>query len=138
MTMSGTDPDQLGAPSGRSLYDTLGGAAMVREAVDRFYLRVLDDPSLTAFFEGVDLSRLKRHQALVIAGILGGPQEYEGVGLRAAHQGLAIGAEDYDRVRTHLLAVLDELGAGQEAASVVGAALARVRGDIVSETTSRG
>jgi hemoglobin len=121
----------VNAASGPSLYEALGGAGTVREAVDRFYARVLADPAVSHFFTGIDLPRLKRHQVLVITGILGGPKEYAGAGLRAGHAGLNITDADYNRVGAHLLAVLDELGAGPEAAATVSAALAEVCGDIV-------
>ena len=40
-------------------------ARAVRHVVDRFYARVLADPDLVGYFDGVDLAQLKRHQALV-------------------------------------------------------------------------
>jgi hemoglobin len=115
-----------------SLYDRLGGAATVAVAVERFYERLLADPQLAPYFRDVDLPRLKRHQALVIGNVLGGPAAYQGSGLAAVHASLGITDADYDAVSAHLLATLDELGAGRDAADVVRAALEAVRPQIVA------
>jgi hemoglobin len=116
----------------QSLYQRLGGAPTVQVAVERFYERLLDDPRLAPYFEGVDLARIKRHQVFVIGNVLGGPARYEGVGLEAAHASLGITEDDYDQVGGHLLAVFAELGAGDEAAETVSAALAQLRPLIVT------
>ncbi|HEY6796275.1 MAG TPA: group 1 truncated hemoglobin [Kineosporiaceae bacterium] len=115
-----------------SLYDRLGGAATIGVAVQRFYDRLLADPQLADYFRDVDLPRLKRHQVLVIGNVLGGPAAYEGPGLEAAHASLGITDADYDAVGAHLLATLAELGAGEEAAAAVTAALEAVRLQIVA------
>jgi hemoglobin len=119
-----------------SLYDRLGGAATVGVAVDRFYGRLLADPQLAHYFTDVDLPRLKRHQALVIGNVLGGPAGYTGPGLAEAHATLAVNDADYDAVGAHLLGTLDELGAGPEAAEAVRAALDAVRSQIVTEVAT--
>lgn len=115
-----------------SLYARLGGAPTVKEAVRLFYDRVLVDHQLMSYFDGADLDRLRGHQARLIGQILGGPATYDGVGLAAGHAGLGITDADYDRVGEHLLAVLDDLGAGAEAAATVAAALGQARASIVS------
>jgi hemoglobin len=120
-----------------SWYDRLGGAATVGAAVDRFYDRLLADPGLAHFFADADLPRLKRHQALVIGNVLGGPAAYQGQGLAAAHAQLGITDADYDAVGAHLLSTLRELGAPEEAADVVGVALEAVRSQIVTRTEPR-
>jgi hemoglobin len=115
-----------------SHYDSVGGSAGVREAVERFYQRVLDDPRLTHYFTGVDIPRLKRHQVLLISQILGGPTEYDGRPLGEAHADLAITTEHYLVVGGHLIDVLTELQARPETIEAVQGALAAVQGDIVA------
>ena len=61
-----------------TLYDTLGGMEPLKLAVDQFYEKVLGDPQLEHYFEGVDLVRVKRHQVLLLSQVLGGPAEYAG------------------------------------------------------------
>jgi hemoglobin len=68
-----------------SLYDDLGGAPAIAEALDAFYTRVLDDPRIGSYFDGVDLARLKVNVGAFFAMALGGPDDYRGRGLGAAH-----------------------------------------------------
>jgi len=68
-----------------ALYDDIGGAPVVRAALDAFYSRVLADATLSAFFLGVDIERLKKTQEAFFATALGGPNAYTGRTLRDAH-----------------------------------------------------
>lgn len=68
-----------------SLYDDIGGAPVVRAALDAFYPRVLADATLSAFFLGVDIERLKKTQEAFFAMALGGPDTYMGRNLHDAH-----------------------------------------------------
>ena len=51
----------------------LAGGPAVSAVVNDFYERVLGDPQLVPYFEGVDMARLKRHQVLLVTQVLGGP-----------------------------------------------------------------
>jgi hemoglobin len=68
-----------------ALYDELGGDPAISAALDHFYAKVLDDDRFIHYFENVDIDRLKSHQRKFFAMALGGPNEYEGRDLRAAH-----------------------------------------------------
>src|SRR5688572_25498312 len=94
-----------------SHYDRLGGAPTIREAVDRFYALVLDDPDLAPYFVDADVTQVKRHQVLLLSQVLGGPASYDGRALGEAHRGLGVTEADYDKVVAHLVSVLVELGA---------------------------
>jgi hemoglobin len=115
-----------------SHYEAIGGAPAVREAVERFYQRVVTDPQLEHYFVDVELGRLKRHQVLLISQLLGGPTDYDGRTLAEAHSGLGINDADYDKVGGHLLGVLSELEVGPAVLAAIGDALAAVRADIVT------
>jgi hemoglobin len=118
--------------SATSDYDLIGGGPAVRAVVDRFYELVLADPELAPFFTDVDMAGLKRHQALLISQVLGGPAEYDGRDLRAAHADLPISPEDFKRVVTHLVTALEEAGVDQDVIGRVGASLAQTEPDIVT------
>lgn len=45
-----------------SIFDRLGGEAAVEKAVDVFYERIVADPQLAPFFEGVDMRTQRRKQ----------------------------------------------------------------------------
>ena len=105
-------------------YDAVGGGPAVSAVVNDFYDRVLTDPQLVHYFEGVDIPRLKRHQVLLVTKVLGGPDTYTGRSLREAHAGLGITKADFDKVVGHLASALKAAGVpgdilGRAAAVVV-------------------
>lgn len=113
-------------------YDRIGGAPTVRDVVNRFYQRVLDDERLAGFFVGTDMSRLKRHQAQLISQVMGGPVVYDGRELHSAHVDLAIRPSDFAAVVHHLVAALQEAGAPPDVVSRVVEALAVTQPDVVT------
>ena len=76
-----------------ALYDEIGGAAAVRAALDAFYPRVLADATLSPFFKGVNIERLKQTQEGFFAMALGGPNAYTG-------RSLVKGSREDDTSRT--------------------------------------
>ena len=115
-----------------SLYERLGQEAGIRTAVDDFYVRVVGDPELAPYFEGVDLPQLRRHQTALLVQVTGGPVEYSGRALTDSHAGLDITPSAFDRVVGHLVATLTDLGVSGEDIGEVGAALTAHRDDIVT------
>jgi hemoglobin len=112
-------------------YDAIGGAAAVKVVVDDFYRRVLGDPELAPYFEGVDMPALKRHQALLVGQVLGGPPDYDGRSLRDAHQGLEITKPHFDLVVGHLAGSLQDAGVPDDIIGRAGAAVVATEPDIV-------
>jgi hemoglobin len=115
-----------------SLYERLGGEGTIRAVVDRFYERVVADPELAGYFGGVDLNRLRRHQAAFISQAIGGPTDYDGQDMAAAHAGLGISGPAFDRVVGHLVETLRELGVPPAEIGEVGAVLSPLREPIVT------
>ena len=124
------------SPTPASHYDRVGGKPAIREVVEQFYARVLDDDELAPYFTDADVSEVKRHQVLLLSQVLGGPAEYDGRELGAAHRGLGITSDHYDKVVGHLVAVLTELGADDEVLAAAGGVVAGVKGDIVESGTA--
>ena len=98
-------------------YDAVGGGPAVSAVVNDFYERVLGDPQLAPYFEGVDMARLKRHQALLVTQVLGGPANYDGRSLSEAHAGLGIDSDDFNAVVGHLAASRRRTGACRASAA---------------------
>lgn len=117
-----------------SIYAKIGGAPSVSAAVDRFYERVTGDPSLAPYFTGIDMPRLKSHQRSFIGAALGGPETYSGHDMAAAHAGLGITADDFDRVVQHLADTLASLGVDDETIATIGESLAPLQDQIVTST----
>jgi hemoglobin len=91
-------------------YDAIGGGPAVSAVVNDFYERVLGDPQLAPYFEGVDMPRLKRHQVLLVTQVLGGPKNYDGRSLEEAHEGLGIDHDDFAAVAGHLTGAMRDAG----------------------------
>lgn len=119
-------------------YQALGGDVAVKEAVERFYARVFDDERLAPYFSGVDERKLKRHQAMLVAQLLGGPQRYDGRDLGEAHAHLGVTQDDFDRVIGHFASALRELGVDEAAVSRAGAALSGYQPEIVRDAGRAG
>lgn len=56
-----------GFHSRTTLYKRIGDQVAIRAAVGRFYERVLDDPSLSYFFNVVSKPRLKAYQLAILS-----------------------------------------------------------------------
>jgi hemoglobin len=115
-----------------SLYERIGGEPAVSAAVDRFYERVLADPELKDFFNGVGMSKLKAHQFAFLSQALGGPKQYSGASMRDAHSRLAIEQRHFDGVAVHLVGALRELGVSEEMIAAIAAALTPLASQIVN------
>jgi hemoglobin len=118
-----------------TIYQRIGGEAAVNTAVDRFYERVLADPTLNHFFTGVSMSRLKAHQFAFLSQALGGPKQYSGASMRDAHSKLAIEQRHFDSVASHLVETLRELGLPEDIVSKIAAIVIPLSGQIVNTPT---
>lgn len=91
-----------------TLYEQLGGDAAIDAAVDKFYEKVLADDRINGFFEGVDMEKQHRMQKGFLTFAFGGPNNYSGRGMAAAHKRLV---EEKGLNDSHFDAVVEDLGA---------------------------
>jgi hemoglobin len=113
------------------IYDDIGGRAAVAETVERFYERVLSDPALAPYFEGTDMPKQKAHLRAFIAAALGGPDIYKGRDISAAHSGVGVTHDAFNRVVAHLVKTLDGLHVPSHLIDAIGARLTPLRAQIV-------
>ena len=95
-----------------TLYERLGAEPALNAAVGLFYDKVLADPSLKPFFDGMDMPALVRKQTAFMTLAFGGPAQYAGQNPRDAHRNLVKrGLSDvhFDAVARHLSDTLKEL-----------------------------
>lgn len=118
--------------SQQSDYDAVGGGAAISAVVDRFYQLVIADPRLAPFFDGVDMTALKRHQVFLVSQVMGGPVEYSGRELGDAHASLHVTGDDFAAVVEHLVAALKEFDVPPDIIDRVVTALGATRPDIVT------
>ncbi|MEZ6038731.1 MAG: group 1 truncated hemoglobin [Planctomycetota bacterium] len=90
-----------------TLFDKIGGKAALRTVVDEFYRRILADHGLAPMFANTDMNKQRGHQAAFLAAALGGPDEYRGKDMRAAHEHLHITQEQFGLVAMHLQSTLE-------------------------------
>lgn len=96
------------------MYERLGGEAGVMAAVALFYEKVTSDPTVKAFFNGIDMKAQARKQVAFMSRAFGGPKEHHGKDLREAHQKYVdedgLTDSHFDAVAGHLSATLKEMG----------------------------
>jgi hemoglobin len=117
-----------------SLYDEIGEAQAIGPALDAFYARVEVDPRVSPYFEGVDMATLKAHVGAFFAMALGGPSNYAGRDLRAAHvRPRAMGLDDgtTDVFLGHFRAVLEGFGVPSDRVDAVMNIAGGARGEVL-------
>ena len=114
-----------------TLYERVGGDAVIGPAVALFYRRVQDDPTLARYFAGIDIIRLRAHQRAFLAAAFGGPELFSGRPLSAAHAGLDIDDLAFDTMIDQLICALRDLGLDQATAAQVTPELERFRSEVV-------
>jgi hemoglobin len=97
----------------QSLFERIGGEPAVEAAVDLFYRKVLSDNVISHFFDSTDMDAQRAKQKSFLTMVFGGPHEYTGKDMRAAHAPLVkngLNDSHFDAVAGHLQATLTELG----------------------------
>jgi len=116
-----------------TIYEKIGGRQALVTVVDEFYKRVLADESLRPVFADVDMDKQRNHQVAFLAFALGGPNEYQGVGMQKAHAGRAITDDHFVAVAGHLQATLQWAGVGEAEVGQILSAAASLKDDIVEQ-----
>jgi len=117
-----------------TLYERIGGAAAVKAAVEVFYGKVLADPRIAHFFDGVDMAKQSAKQRAFLIMAFGGPNTYTGEDMRRGHAHLvARGLDDshFDAVVENLAATLQELGVAAADIEAVAQIAESVRDDVL-------
>ena len=96
-----------------TLYEKLGGKQAVKQIVDDFYHQVLADDTVSHFFAHTDMEKQRQHQTAFISYALGGPDQYTGRSMEAAHAHLNVQPIHFDAIVRHLSEAL----AAQEVSS---------------------
>lgn len=115
-----------------TLFDRLGGSEGLDGLVATLADRVRADAQLVGYFDGVDDEGLRRHHARYLAAVLGGPEGYEGRGLREAHRPHRLDDVAFDRFLGHVRESARQVGTAPVAADDLVAFLRGLRPVIVS------
>ncbi len=93
-----------------ALYRALGGEAAIRHFTDDFYDRMLADPRIARYFDGVNAAYLKRVLADYFCVVAGGPCTYDGVSMKDAHAHLGIDRAAFNALVEHLQSAMENAG----------------------------
>ena len=119
-----------------SLFDRLGREKAVNAAVDLFYRKILGDPRLKQFFDNVDMDAQRAKQKSFLTMAFGGPNNYKGKDLRAAHAGLkkrGLNESHFNAVAQHLQATLKEFGVDAATTAEVMASAGSTKADVLNQ-----
>ena len=123
------------AASERTLYDRLGGRNGIDAIVDAFLKNLIADPRVSDFFtnnkDGLPKFRMQLCQ------LSGGPCQYGGKNMKAAHIGMGISGTQFDAFMQDFLRALDEKGVSQQDKSDLFSVFAPMRSDIVEKKAQR-
>ncbi len=119
-----------------SLYEQIGGQAAVDAAVELFYRKVLEDYRINRFFGKTDMETQIAKQKAFFTMAFGGPNNYSGKDMRAAHARLVeMGLDNshFDAVMEHLGATLVELNVPENLIAQAAAIAESVRNDVLGK-----
>lgn len=97
-------------PANPTLYARLGGNAAITAVIADFVdNNVANDTRINHFFANTDLVRLKALLVEFVASAAGGPEEYTGRDMKAAHAGMGVTLADFNALVEDLVKSLDKL-----------------------------
>ncbi|MDQ7091891.1 MAG: group 1 truncated hemoglobin [Methylococcales bacterium] len=119
-----------------SLYQKLGGEAAVSAAVNIFYRKVLQDESISHFFDNTDMQQQMAKQKSFLTMAFGGPNSYTGEDMRKGHAHLVkkgLNDDHFNAVAGHLQSTLEELGVAADLVGEVMAIAESTRNDVLGK-----
>jgi hemoglobin len=126
----------------KSLYDRLGGEAAIKAVVDDFVMRAAGDPKVNFTRKGTamewkatpeKIDHLKKMLVQMIGQATGGPQKYEGRGMKEVHKGMMITNAEFDALAGDLKATLDKFKVPQKEQQELLKIVGSTRGEIVEK-----
>ncbi len=120
-----------------AFYEELGGEEAVNKAVDLFYDKVIADPAVNYFFEGIDMDTQRRMQKAFMNFAFGGSLPYKGRDLTAAHARLVkekgLNDTHFNIIIKHFGDALRELGVKEEMIAVAVRVAESAREDVLGK-----
>ncbi|WP_416825413.1 group I truncated hemoglobin [Ectobacillus polymachus] len=114
-----------------TLYEKYGGEETIGKVVEYFYELVLADDTVNSFFNNTDMQKQIRHQTKFISFALGGPNQYSGMSMAKAHEGMNLQPEHFNAIATHLHDALAHFGVLESDIDQALTTVASLRDDIL-------
>ncbi|GFR41599.1 hypothetical protein Agub_g2323 [Astrephomene gubernaculifera] len=128
---SGSGSGSANTSSRATLHTKLGGAPAVAATVDVFYKKVMGDPDLAPFFQGVDMVTLIAKQNRFLSYAFGATTNYNVKDIVMGHAHLIINRglnlTHFDKVAGHFVDSLKEMGVMQDLIDEAAGVLISVR-----------
>src|SRR5262245_10876104 len=122
----------------KSLFDRLGGQPAINAVVDDFAGNVLNDPRINKKFAKTDAPRLLANLKDFVCNATGGPCQYNGLSMKAAHDHMRVTGGEFNALVEDLVKSLDKFNVGETEKKELLGALAGLRGDIVKSKYDTG
>ncbi|MDQ1910598.1 group 1 truncated hemoglobin [Paenibacillus sp. GD4] len=114
-----------------ALYEKLGGEETIGKVVDYFYELVLADETVNHFFNNTDMEKQRKHQTKFISFALGGPNQYSGLSMAKAHEGMNLQPAHFQAIATHLHDALAHFGVSAAEIDQILTRVASLKDDIL-------
>ena len=114
-----------------TLYERLGGGERLRQMIGEVVDAHLANPHIQARFAPHDPSTLKEMAFKFFAMATGGPEVYDGRGLRAVHTGMNVNEAEFVHAVDDVVAVLQRNGVGEREQAEVLAAFFALKSDVL-------
>jgi hemoglobin len=115
----------------KTLFESMGGEAVLRSAVDRFTDIAVADDRINFTFAEADLSKFKQLLYDQLCNLSGGPCIYTGRDMRTAHAKLGINTAEFNALAEDLYIALAKSGVPYRQQNRLMALLAPMKRDIV-------
>ena len=97
-----------------SIYDRYGGKPFWEIFLNQFYIRNLQDPVISHFFEGKDINRIKIMNRGILLTALRTPEDHIPISLKRVHKNLGIREADFAHFILNFANLLLEMRVSEE------------------------
>jgi hemoglobin len=115
----------------RTLFEEMGGGAILRATVEEFVDIMLEDERINFAFAQADLRIFKQRLYAQLCVLAAGPCRYEGRDMKTAHEKLAITNAMFNALAEDMYLALDRAGVKYRTQNKLMALLAPMQQDIV-------
>jgi hemoglobin len=117
-----------------SLYDRLGAWDGINQIVRDTIANHQNNPSISHYFEDVDVEQLAGHVTAFFAAGTGGPNQYEGRDMTSTHAEMGLSNDDFDSAVADVMKAVEKNGIDEAAAAEVAAILESLRPAVMGAT----
>ena len=114
-----------------NLFEKYGGFATVSKLVSELYDELSQNKITAPYFENSNMTSLMDHQVKFLSQALGGPEQYTGQEMNAAHTGLKITEAAFNEVAKTIQFILEDNGVEADDITHIMGLLGSLKDDVV-------